>query len=164
MSQEGCPLVPPKAPTESLQTATFALGWFWGPDIAYAKIPGVVRTRVGYTGGKKKDPSYYSLGDNTEAVQVEFDPTKITFDELLDLFWTSHDASRKGSIQYRSAIWFESEEQQQAIEKSVKYQSNLPRYRGRKIATHIAPLGDFYLAEDYHQKYLDRSLLKYPLY
>eukprot|EP00055_Hartaetosiga_balthica_P002722 m.5020 g.5020 ORF g.5020 m.5020 type:complete len:128 (+) comp2325_c0_seq1:244-627(+) len=127
-------------------------------------MDGVIRTRVGYTGGSRANPTYYSLGDNTESIQIEFDPTVISYDALLDKFWSNHDASRKSRVQYQSGIWYESEEQKKAIEKAVAYQSKLPRYNGRKIASHIAPLGDFYLAEDYHQKYLDRSMLKYPLY
>ncbi|EGD72252.1 methionine sulfoxide reductase A [Salpingoeca rosetta] len=122
-------------------------------------MPGVLRTRVGYTGGHKSNPTYYSLGDHTEAVQIEFDPKVVTFEQLLDKFWVQHDASRKSSRQYQSALWYQTEDQKQAILKAIEAEEKKARYRGRKIATHVAPLGPFYLAEDYHQKYLDRSLL-----
>eukprot|EP00043_Microstomoeca_roanoka_P011624 m.109763 g.109763 ORF g.109763 m.109763 type:complete len:104 (-) comp15250_c0_seq1:943-1254(-) len=98
------------------------------------------------------------MGDHTESVQIEFDPQIISYEQLLSKFWIMHDATMKCGRQYRSAIWYQTEEQKQAIEKSKQEQMTMPRYAGRKIVTHIAPLGDFYLAEDYHQKYLDRSL------
>ena len=125
----------------------------------FARLPGVVRTRVGYTGGKKANPTYHSLGGHTEAVQIEFNPQQITFQQLLSKFWAQHDATRKAGTQYKSAIWYQTQEQRNVALESMKKEEAKPFYRGRSIVTDVAPLRKFFLAEDYHQKYLDRSLL-----
>jgi peptide-methionine (S)-S-oxide reductase len=111
----------------------------------------VVRTRVGYAGGTKKGPSYYSLGDHTETIQIDYDPNQITYRELLDVFWKSHNpTSRALSRQYMSIIFYHSEEQKRlALETRNREAAN----RNTKIYTEIVPYTEFYLAEDYHQKY-----------
>ena len=117
----------------------------------------MVRTRVGYTGGTTPNPTYYSLGDHTETVQIAYDPTQITYEELLEVFWGSHDARQPaGSRQYMSAIFTHSQEQQRLAE---EVKARLEARSGSTLHTVIAPAGTFYLAEDYHQKY---SLRRHP--
>lgn len=139
------------------ETATFALGWFWGPDAQFGSLPGVVRTRVGYTGGTKENPTYHSLGNHTETLQVDYDPTQISFEELLEIFWNSHNPTRRPwSQQYKSALFYHNEEQK-ALATKTKEQlaaSKKSKFFSRKVYTEIIPATTFYLAEDYHQKYL----------
>jgi len=120
----------------------------------------VVRTRVGYAGGKKKDPTYHDLGDHSETVQVDFDPTKTSYGELLDIFWKSHNpTSEPWSRQYMAAVFYHDEEQRKEAEESRHRIAS--RLKG-EVKTRILPFTGFYLAEDYHQKYtlrLNRKLL-----
>jgi len=112
---------------------------------------GVVRTRVGYTGGSTKNPTYHTLGDHTETVQIDYDPTQISFEELLDIFWDSHrPAQRAWSRQYMAAVFFHNERLQQLALASRERETD--KRKGR-IHTQILPASVFYLAEDYHQKY-----------
>jgi methionine-S-sulfoxide reductase len=146
-------LIPPidrSIPAE-LETATFALGCFWAPDARFGSTLGVVRTRVGYAGGTQANPTYKSIGDHTETVQIDYNPGKVTYGELLDIFWESHDPSRQsGYQQYKSIIFYDSEDQRTlAHESRVERESEL----NRTIYTEIKPLTGFYAAEDYHQKY-----------
>jgi methionine-S-sulfoxide reductase len=115
-----------------------------------------VRTRVGYSGGTKKDPWYQSLGDHTETVQIDYDPSQISYRELLDIFWNSHDPTRQAwSRQYMTAVFFHNEEQQRlAIETRNAIAS---RVKG-PIVTQILSASEFYLAEEYHQKYRLRGV------
>jgi peptide-methionine (S)-S-oxide reductase len=134
-----------------LETATFALGWFWGPDSQFGSLRGVYRTRVGYAGGTKKDPTYHDLGDHSETIEVDFDPTQITYEQLLAIFWASHmPDSPSWSRQYRSAVFYHDEAQRQMAEQ-VKAREEARS--GRRIYTDIEPATKFTLAEDYHQKY-----------
>ncbi len=111
----------------------------------------MVRTRVGYAGGTKKDPTYRSLGDHTETLQIDYDPSVISFEGLLDIFWKSHDpTSRPWSRQYRSIILYHNEEQKRLAMESRDRQAVLQK---KPITTEILPFSAFYLAEDYHQKY-----------
>lgn len=128
-----------------LEKAAFGMGCFWSPDALFGAQEGVVRTRVGYAGGEKEDPNYQDLGDHTETVMVEFDPEKISYDKLLELFWKNHDYDRKRKPQYASKIFYLNEEQKQKAEESKI------RYHG--AVTDIEELDEFYVAEDYHQKY-----------
>ena len=113
-----------------------------------------MRTRVGYTGGTLKDPTYHNLGDHTETIQIDFDPSKVAYAELLDIFWSCHNpCARAYSRQYISAIFTNGEEQRKLAEESKRKQEAA---RG-KIATEILPAGKFYVAEDYHQKYYLRG-------
>jgi len=117
----------------------------------------VVRTRVGYAGGTTSSPTYYNLGDHSEAVQIDFDPSRISYNELLDIFWDSHDATRGSwSHQYRAAVFYHNVEQRKLAEESV---ARLASNTGNRISTAIEPYSAFTLAEDYHQKH---NLRLYP--
>ena len=111
----------------------------------------MVRTRVGYAGGTKKNPTYNDLGNHSETVQIDYDPTRISYKDLLDIFWDSHSATMPSfSLQYRSVIFYHNEEQKNlAVESKEREEARL---KG-KIYTEIVPASDFYLAEAYHQKY-----------
>ncbi|MCU0608599.1 MAG: bifunctional methionine sulfoxide reductase B/A protein [Chitinispirillaceae bacterium] len=144
------------------QEAIFAAGCFWGVEHAFKQVRGVVKTTVGYTGGKTVNPTYPQVCSGTsghaEAVRVTFDPNIIPFDRLLDFFWKMHDPTtlnRQGpdhGEQYRSAIFYKNSEQKQAAELSIK---NLEASRElkNKVVTEITPETDFYPAEEYHQDY-----------
>ena len=111
----------------------------------------MVRTRVGYAGGSKDNPTYRDLGDHSETIQIEYDPTRISYEELLDIFWSSHSpTARPFSRQYASIIFYHDEEQKRLAEASLDREA---ASRGKPIYTEIAPLAEFYLAETYHQKY-----------
>jgi peptide-methionine (S)-S-oxide reductase len=111
----------------------------------------VVRTRVGYTGGDKANPSYERLGDHTEAVQVDYDPRHISYDDLLDVFWSAHDPRRRITFrQYRNAVFVHDEDQRRRAEASL---DTLEAANGFKVQTEILDATRFYVAEDYHQKY-----------
>jgi peptide-methionine (S)-S-oxide reductase len=116
----------------------------------------VIRTRVGYAGGSKDNPTYYSLGDHTETVQIEYDPERTSYQELLNVFWNSHNAAiLPYSVQYKSIIFYHDEEQKRlALESKAREEEK----RNANIYTEILPYSKFYLAEDYHQKYYLRSV------
>jgi methionine-S-sulfoxide reductase len=115
----------------------------------------VIRTRVVYTGGTTKNPTYRSIGDHTESFQVDFDPAVISYEKLLEVFWKTPNAcSQSGSLQYRSAIFWHNAEQCKLAEATAKRES---ARRGQKVPTAILPLGNAYLAEDYHQKFYLRQ-------
>jgi len=147
------------------EKAIFAAGCFWGVEAAFRQIPGVLRTAVGYIGGKTQNPTYEDVcSDETghaEAVEVEYDPKRVTYDQLLDVFWNEHDPTqlnRQGpdvGTQYRSAIFFNTPEQQAAAIASKQALEKSGRFR-RPIVTEIVPAPPFYRAEDYHQQYLEK--------
>lgn len=115
----------------------------------------MVRTAVGYSGGEHKDPTYHDLGDHSETVQVEFDPEKIGYEDLLRIFWDEHDPlSRSWSRQYRTAVFFTSDAQRRVAEAS---RDELAQRLGAEVRTEILPATAFHPAEDYHQKYYLRS-------
>jgi peptide-methionine (S)-S-oxide reductase len=143
------------------EKATFGAGCFWGVEIEFRNVPGVVDTAVGYEGGTLRNPTYEDVCSHTtghaEVVQVEFDPDEVSYDELLDVFWSVHDptqVNRQGpdiGSNYRSAIFFHSPEQEEmAIESKARAQARFDR----PIATEISPASDFWRAEEYHQQYL----------
>lgn len=148
------------------EKATFAAGCFWGVEEAFRKTRGVVNTMVGYTGGNMKNPSYEDVcSDATghaEAVQVQFDPKKVPYEKLLDIFWQNHDPTqlnRQGpdvGSQYRSAIFCHNESQKKAALKSRQMLEKSGKY-SKPIVTEIAPAAEFYKAEEYHQKYLAKK-------
>lgn len=115
-------------------------------------IEGVIRTRVGYAGGRKKDPSYRSMGDHTETVQVDYDPRVITYEQLMQIFWDNHQPADKAwSRQYMNAVFYHNDQQMQsalASKKAVEEKS------GQAVGSEVVPLRSFTLAEGYHQKYL----------
>ncbi len=118
-------------------------------------MPGVIRTRVGYAGGTTKNPTYHDLGDHSEAIQIDFDPSRISYEELLDVFWKGHDPTRSSwSRQYRAAIFYHDDEQRRL---AVKTRGRLASESKGRIATEIEPFSAFYIAEDYHQKHSLRS-------
>jgi peptide methionine sulfoxide reductase msrA/msrB len=148
------------------QTATFAAGCFWGVEAAFAKLPGVLSTAVGYTGGQLQNPTYRQVctgrTGHAEAVLVTFDPARISYAELLDAFWSCHDPTtldRQGpdvGSQYRSAIFVHDAEQEAAAKASMQEVEASKIFR-RKIVTQIAPASTFYPAEDYHQQYFEKQ-------
>jgi peptide-methionine (S)-S-oxide reductase len=136
------------------ETATFGLGCFWGPDTTFGALDGVVRTRVGYAGGSKADPTYRSLGDHTEVVQVDFDPDRLAYRELVELAFREHDPRRQArKRQYQNLILTTGTDQHETV-LAVVEASDASR---EQIETRIDGLGTFYAAEDYHQKYNLRS-------
>ena len=111
----------------------------------------MVRTRVGYAGGTQKDPTYYNLGDHTEPLQIDYDPTQISYEELLAIFWDSHNPAKPPfSRQYQSIIFYHSEEQKRL---AMETKAHVEDKTKAKVLTEIIPANEFYLAEDYHQKY-----------
>ncbi|WP_247001133.1 peptide-methionine (S)-S-oxide reductase MsrA [Halosolutus gelatinilyticus] len=140
---------------DETRTATFGMGCFWGPDARFGAIEGVVRTRVGYAGGTTPDPSYYSLGDHTEVVQVEYDPDALSYDDLLDVFWSNHAwSSPTHKRQYRSVVLAHDDDQ---FETARRRRTALEERAGTSAETAIEALDGFTLAEPYHQKYELRS-------
>ena len=151
------------------QKATFAAGCFWSVEEVFRKTKGVLKTTVGYTGGKTKNPTYEQVcSDRTghaEAVEIEFDPKIVSYEKLLDIFWECHDPTqlnRQGpdeGTQYRSAIFYHSEEQQNLAVAS-KYKLEKSQKFNRPIVTKIIPANAFYPAEDYHQQYVAKRGMK----
>jgi peptide-methionine (S)-S-oxide reductase len=137
--------------SENIETATFALGCFWGPDGRFGILSGVIRTRVGYAGGTSEHPTYQNIDGHAETIQIDYDTSVISYAELLDLFWAGHEPFRSAySSQYRSVIFFHNEQQQQLAEASLEEQAT---QRGERPLTEIVPFERFTRAEDYHQKY-----------
>lgn len=142
-----------------VQTATLGMGCFWSPDALFGHLPGVIRTRVGYAGGTTVQPTYRKMGDHTESVEMDFDPDKISYAEILDVFWDNHNPLNindyKGR-QYMSLLLYHDEEQHETMRQVIS---------GRKAQgkgepdTEIIPYSNFHLAEDNHQKY---ALKRYP--
>lgn len=144
------PPVDALAPTKT-KTATFALGCFWDPDALFGCIKGVVRTRVGYSGGTLKDPTYDNLGDHIETVEVDYDPDRISYEKLLWVFWGGHSPQdRAWKRQYMSAVFFHDDEQEK-LAREVK--DRVTARLKTEISTEIIPFTGFYMAEYYHQKY-----------
>jgi peptide-methionine (S)-S-oxide reductase len=149
----------------STERATFGAGCFWGVEAAFRQVEGVAATAVGYSGGTLESPSYRDVcGGSTghaEVVQVDFDPSRVTFEQLLDVFWENHDPTtlnRQGpdvGTQYRSAIFYHSPEQEATARSSKKKLEESGKHRD-PIVTSIEPASPFYMAEDYHQQYLEK--------
>ncbi|RZA27142.1 MAG: peptide-methionine (S)-S-oxide reductase [Proteobacteria bacterium] len=156
---------PPKVRPATLETATLAAGCFWGSEEFFRKVPGVYETRVGYIGGPKKS-SYEEVTTgktgHAEAVEVSFDPTKVTYEELLTLFFKFHDPTTKDrqgndwGSQYRSAIFVQNETQANAA-KALMVKIERSGAWKKPLSTQIAKAKPFYAAEDYHQKYLVKN-------
>jgi peptide-methionine (S)-S-oxide reductase len=151
--------------TDNYQKATFAAGCFWGVEAAFRKVPGVISTVVGYTGGHKENPTYRQVCSgktgHAEAVQVRYDPTKVSYEQLLEVFWGIHDPTtlnRQGpdvGSQYRSAIFYHNNRQRSAAEVSKKRLEQTGKFN-KPIVTEIMPAGNFYRAEEYHQRYFEK--------
>ena len=166
----GTPLEPPFP--AGYGRAVFGLGCFWGAERVFWRAPGVYTTAVGYAGGHTPNPTYEETCSgrtgHTEAVLVVFDPAQISYEELLRLFWENHDPTqgmRQGNdtgSQYRSAIYTDGAEQLAAAEASRDaFQRELSKSGYGEITTEIAPAGEFYYAEDYHQQYLQKNPMGY---
>lgn len=150
----------------STQKATFAAGCFWGVEAALAAIPGVTSTAVGYEGGALERPSYQDVcTDQTghaEAVELEFNPSEVSYDQLLDAFFRLHDPTtlnRQGpdwGTQYRSAIFVHSAEQEAQARAKIEQLTAEGRFTPKKIVTRIEPAQTFWRAEEYHQRYLEK--------
>lgn len=146
--------------------ATFAAGCFWGVEARFRKLDGVQDTRVGYTGGHTDDPDYKSVctgkTGHAEAIEVHFDPTTLSYHDLLHFFWQIHNPTtlnRQGpdvGSQYRSAIFYHDEDQQRIAE-NLKSELNQNEYADRPIVTEITQAGTFYPAENYHQRYIEKQ-------
>jgi len=147
------------------EKATFAAGCFWGVEAAFRQVPGVLDAAVGYSGGDFANPTYEDVctgrTGHAESVQVEFDPARVSYDQLLDVFWENHDPTtlnRQGpdvGTQYRSVIFVEGPEQEKAAKESKERLEKSGRFR-RPIVTEITPAQPFWRAEDYHQRYLEK--------
>jgi len=159
--------VPPAGRPARAEVATLAAGCFWGTEEFFRKVPGVLSTRVGYTGGHLANPTYEDTSAGTsghaESLELKFDPTRVSYAELLTLFFKMHDpttANRQGNdvgSQYRSAIFFHNEKQKQVAVELMRKIEKSGAWRA-KLTTEVAPAGVFYPAEEYHQHYL----IKHP--
>ena len=166
-------LIPTLLYGQNLQKATFAAGCFWCTEEAFEKVEGVVSAVSGYTGGTVKNPSYEQVSSgrtgHAEAVEVTFDSAKVTYEQLLDVFWLNHDPTvtnrqfcDSGS-QYRPAIFYHSDEQKRLAEASkARWEKDKP-FR-QPILTSIVPAGEFWPAEDYHQDYYKKNPVRYKFY
>ena len=161
----GTPLSPPFP--EQMEQLVVGMGCFWGAERLFWQLDGVYTTAVGYAGGYTPNPTYEEVCSgstgHTEAVLVVFDPAKVSLDDVLRTFWEGHDptqAMRQGNdvgTQYRSAVYYGSEDQRATIEASrERYQASLSAAGHGEITTEVAPAGPFYYAEAYHQQYLDK--------
>ena len=152
---------------DSGEKATFAAGCFWGVEAAFREMKGVISTRVGYTGGHAKNPTYEEVCSgktgHAEAVEVVFDPLAVSYQELLDLFWSIHDPTqlnRQGpdyGTNYRSAIFYHTPTQKILAEESRKRIAESGRYGRRPVVTEIMPASPFYPAEEYHQQFHEKQ-------
>lgn len=162
-------LLSPDNTVSRTEIATFGAGCFWGVEAAFREVKGVTNTTVGFMGGISKNPTYKEVCADTtghaEAIQVEYDPSQISYDKLLDLFWDIHNPTtpnRQGpdvGAQYRSVIFYYTPEQEKAARQSKEKLEKLRKFKG-KIVTDIMPAGEFYKAEEYHQQYYKKQGIK----
>ena len=148
-----------------MEKTTFAAGCFWGVEATFQKIKGVTKTTVGYMGGSLEDPAYEDVCTGTtghaEVLQIEYDPSRITYEELLDIFWKKHDPTQKNrqgpdkGTQYRSAIFYHNEKQKKLSEETKNKLEKSKKYN-KPIATEITQAKTFYPAEEYHQNYFKK--------
>jgi len=155
------------------EIATFAGGCFWCMESPYDKLKGVIATTVGYTGGEKENPTYEEVCSGStghaEAIEIRYDPTQITYAELLDVFWKNINPTQANGQfvdrgnQYRSAIFYHNDEQKRLAEASKEALENSGRF-GKKLVTEIVPATTFYPAEEYHQDYYQKNPFHYERY
>lgn len=148
-----------------MEKATFGAGCFWGVEAAFRSVPGVISTMVGYCGGKTDNPTYKDVCTDTtghaEAVEITFDPARVTYEQLLETFWKLHDPTtpnRQGpdvGSQYRSVIFFHSPAQEAAARAARERLDKSGEFRN-PVVTQIVPAAPFYKAEEYHQRYLEK--------
>jgi peptide-methionine (S)-S-oxide reductase len=163
----------PAPAQQKLEKAIFAAGCFWCTEAAFQDVPGVTAAVSGYTGGKLANPSYEQVSSgrtgHAEAVEVTFDPSKISYAQLLDIFWVNHDPTVTdrqfcdSGNQYRPSIFYLNEEQKRLAEASKEKFAKLKTFR-EPLLTAIVPAGPFYPAEDYHQDFYKKSALRYEFY
>src|SRR5690348_11436669 len=149
----------------TLEKATFGAGCFWGVEAAFRQIKGVVSTAVGFSGGTYENPSYHDVctgrTGHAEVVEVTYDPARVSYEDLLKVFWENHNPTtlnRQGwdvGTQYRSAIYFHDAKQEAAARASKEQLEKSGKYR-KPIVTEVTPASTFYMAEDYHQQYLEK--------
>ncbi len=162
-----------KASSPHLEKAGFAGGCFWCMEPEFEDLPGVRSVVVGYTGGSKKNPTYEEVSSgatgHAESIEVTYDPSVVSYAKLLDVFWHNIDPTVKDrqfcdvGTQYRTAIWYYTEEQRRLAEESKKALETAHRFKGL-IYTEITKATQFYPAEDYHQKYYQKNPLRYKFY
>ena len=165
----------PKSPADKPATAkaTFAGGCFWCMEEAFDKVPGVVATISGYMGGSTKNPTYEQVSSgrtgHAEVVQVEYDPKRITYDKLLEVFWRNIDPTQKDAqfcdtgSQYRSGVFYHGDEQRKLADASKAALTKNKPFKG-EIVTEITRASEFYAAEDYHQDYYLKNPVRYKFY
>jgi peptide-methionine (S)-S-oxide reductase len=163
----------PAAAQTTLSTATFAMGCFWCGEEAFEKVPGVVSVVSGYTDGRTKNPSYETVSSgttgHTEAVEVKFDTSKVSYEKLLDVFWLNHDPTTidrqfcDGGTQYRPGIYWHDEAQKKAAEASKAKYEKLKAFK-QPIVTPIVKASQFWPAEEYHQDYYKKNSVRYKFY
>jgi peptide-methionine (S)-S-oxide reductase len=166
-------LVAASAQAQKTEKAIFAAGCFWCTEEAFEKVPGVTSAVSGYTGGTVKNPSYEQVSSgrtgHAEAVEVTFDPAKVSYEQLLDVFWVNHDPTVKdrqfcdSGSQYRPAIFYVNDEQKRLAEASKAKWDKAKPFK-QPILTEITKAGPFYPAEDYHQDYYKKNSLQYRFY
>lgn len=151
------------------EIATFAAGCFWGVESLFRKVPGVIDVKVGYTGGTTENPTYEAVCNtetgHAEAVEVTYDPEKVSYERLLEVFWNNHNpttpnqqGSDRGS-QYRSVIFYHSPEQERAAEKAKQHLTESEKW-SKPVVTQIVSAKTFYPAEEYHQRYFEKQGLE----
>jgi peptide-methionine (S)-S-oxide reductase len=151
---------------ENLKTAVFANGCFWCTEAVFSKLRGVISVKPGYTGGKMENPTYEQVSNgntgHAEAIQIEFDPAVISYDDILAVFFNTHDPTtlnRQGNdvgTQYRSAIFYADDEQKSKAEALIKELNDTKAYE-KPVVTEVVPLTKFYEAEDYHHEYYENN-------
>jgi len=151
---------------DAIQVATFGAGCFWGVEAAFRKVDGVVSTSVGYMGGTLENPTYRDVctgrTGHAEVVQVSYDPSRVSYQDLLQVFWEIHDPTtmnRQGpdrGTQYRSVIFYHNSEQELAARSSKEQIEKTGKFK-KEIVTQIAPAGTFWKAEEYHQQYFEKT-------
>jgi len=161
------------SPPAQRATAIFAGGCFWCEETAFEGLPGVFSVVSGYTGGQKKNPTYEEVSagstGHAESVEVTYDPSKITYEKLLEVFWHNVDPTQANGqfcdhgTQYRSAIFYKDEAQRKAAEESKRRVEEIPRFKG-KVVTQIVAASTFYPAEEYHQDFWKKSPVRYQSY
>jgi len=161
------------SPPAQRATAIFAGGCFWCEETAFEGLPGVFSVVSGYTGGQKKNPTYEEVSSGStghaESVEVTYDPSKITYEKLLEVFWHNVDPTQANGqfcdhgTQYRSAIFYKDEAQRKAAEESKRRVEEIPRFKG-KVVTQIVAASTFYPAEEYHQDFWKKSPVRYQSY
>src|SRR5919201_4984541 len=163
----------PTAQAQKEEKAIFAAGCFWCTEEAFEKVPGVISAVSGYTGGTVKNPSYHEVSSgrtgHAEAVEVTFDPAKVSYEQLLDVFWVNHDPTVTNrqfcdsGTQYRPAIFYLNDEQKRLADASKAKWEKAKHFK-QPILTEITKAGPFYAAEDYHQDYYKKNPLQYKFY